>query len=76
MRMDKKVTKLKVKYHLGYEPDFTVPVSYKDYRFVLGKHGKKPLICIGMNPSAAREEYSDRTVNKVIKNAINNGYDG
>jgi hypothetical protein len=74
--VEKKVTKLKVKYHLGCEPDFVVPSSYKNYRFVLGKHGKNPLICIGMNPSAAREEYSDKTVNKVIKNAIDNGYDG
>jgi hypothetical protein len=29
-----------------------------------------------MNPSAARDEYSDRTVNKVIKLAYQNGYDG
>ena len=31
-----------------YVPDF-----YTEYRYVLGTKGKKPLICIGVNPSTA-----------------------
>jgi hypothetical protein len=76
--MEAKVTKLKVKYPLGFEPtkELTNPTSYTHFRYCIGHKGNNPLICIGMNPSAARDEYSDRTVNKVIKQAINNGYDG
>lgn len=70
------ITKLKVKYPKNFEPDFVNPLQYTNYRFAIGKTGNNPLFCIGMNPSAAREEYSDRTVNKVITNAINNKYDG
>jgi hypothetical protein len=71
-----KVTKLHVAYPKKWEPDFCVPKKYCSYRFAIGKKGKNPLICIGMNPSAANDATSDRTVNKVIKNAIANGYDG
>jgi hypothetical protein len=73
-----KITKLVVKYPTGLKPtrNLTNPSVYTYFRYSVGHNGSKPLVCIGMNPSAAREEYSDRTVNKVIKHAVNNGYDG
>jgi hypothetical protein len=56
-------------------PDIIHPKTYESHRYGLGKTGKNPIICIGMNPSAAREEYSDATVNKVIRNT-KSLYDG
>ncbi|MDD3437415.1 MAG: DUF1643 domain-containing protein [Candidatus Gastranaerophilales bacterium] len=44
-------------------------------RYVLGIVGKKPLICIGINPSTAEPDSLDRTINKVENIAFNNGYD-
>lgn len=70
------VTKIIVKYPKGLEPNVIIPSKYTSYRYLIGHDGPKPLICIGMNPSAAKEEYSDRTVNKVIKYANDNNYDG
>ncbi|GHU86607.1 hypothetical protein FACS1894153_3970 [Bacteroidia bacterium] len=71
-----KVTEQIVKYPIGQEPNFVIPQDYQPYRFVLGKNGTNPLLAICMNPSAAREELSDRTVNIVIKTAEKFGYDG
>ena len=45
-------------------------------RFLLGKRGKKNLICCGVNPSTASPENLDPTMRKVEKIAENNGYDG
>ena len=45
-----------------------VPNTYSEYRYILGTRGKKPLICIGINPSTAAPE----AVNRI---AIANGYD-
>lgn len=30
-----------------------VPNHYSEYRYILGTRGRKPLICIGINPSTA-----------------------
>ena len=30
-----------------------VPNTYSEYRYILGTRGKKPLICMGINPSTA-----------------------
>ena len=30
-----------------------VPNTYSEYRYILGTRGKKPLICVGINPSTA-----------------------
>ncbi|MBV1756433.1 MAG: DUF1643 domain-containing protein [Dethiosulfatibacter sp.] len=44
-------------------------------RYVLGKEGKKPLICIGVNPSNAEPEKLDNTLKSVERVAEANGYD-
>ena len=42
---------------LAPSPDYDVqqwlfvPNEYTEYRYILGTRGKKPLICIGINPS-------------------------
>ena len=45
-----------------YIPDF-----YSDYRYVLGTRGKKPLICIGINPSTAEPYNLDNTLNQRVQ---------
>ena len=44
-------------------------------RYYLGTRGKNPLIFIGLNPSTANSEKSDRTITKVRNFAKNFGYD-
>lgn len=62
-----------ISYPVGQEPDFCDPdPGNDDYRFALGRIDdctptSPPLVVIGMNPSHAREEWSDRTVNHVIE---------
>ena len=53
-----------------YAPNF-----YCDYRYILGTRGKKPLICIGINPSTARPGALDNTLKSVERIALGNGYD-
>ena len=53
-----------------YIPDF-----YSDYRYVLGTRGKKPLICIGINPSTAAPDTLDNTLKSVERIALGNGFD-
>lgn len=48
----------------------------QEYRFLLGKKGKKMLICCGVNPSKARPDELDPTMKRVEFLAKNNGYDG
>lgn len=67
--MEDKITKKTVKYPKGYEPDYIEPRDYSAYRYIIGKckNVKDPLVAICMNPSAASDEKSDRTVNRIIK---------
>lgn len=44
-------------------------------RFVLGTVGVNPLVCFGINPSTAVPNAPDRTVARVSKFAVDNGYD-
>ena len=44
-------------------------------RFVLGTVGANPLVCFGINPSTAVPNAPDRTVARVSKFAVDNGYD-
>lgn len=44
-------------------------------RYMLGTFGRKPIICIGVNPSIATTENLDPTIKKIQKIAGNNGYD-
>jgi len=53
-----------------YVPDF-----YTEYRYILGTRGKKPLICIGVNPSTAAPDDLDNTLKSVERIALFNGYD-
>ena len=46
------------------------------YRFSLGYCAKSPLLCIGVNPSAATPEKLDPTIRSVERIAKNNSYDG
>ena len=52
-----------------------VPNFYTDYRYILGTTGKKPLICIGINPSTAKPGDLDNTLKSVERIALGNGYD-
>lgn len=53
-----------------YAPNF-----YSEYRYILGTRGKKPLICIGINPSTAEPDHLDNTLKSVDRIAHYNGYD-
>lgn len=44
-------------------------------RYILGKRGKKPLICFGINPSTAEPCELDNTPKSVERLSKNNGYD-
>lgn len=51
------------------------PSFYSEYRYILGTRGKKPLICIGINPSTAKPDALDNTLKSVERIALHNGYD-
>lgn len=53
-----------------YVPDF-----YSEYRYILGTRGKKPLICIGINPSTAEPDNLDNTLKSAERIALGNGFD-
>jgi hypothetical protein len=53
-----------------YAPNF-----YSEYRYILGTRGKKPLICIGINPSTAKPDALDNTLKSVERIAHGNGFD-
>ena len=52
-----------------------VPNRYSEYRYILGTRGKKPLICVGINPSTAAPDDLDNTLKSVERVARHNGYD-
>ena len=52
-----------------------VPNFYSEYRYILGTRGENPLICIGINPSTAKPDALDRTLQSVERIAHFNGYD-
>jgi hypothetical protein len=45
-------------------------------RYILGEVGKKPLVCIGINPSTAEPNNLDRTLANVKRFSELKGYDG
>ena len=63
--------------HEDYDTDkwLYVPDTYCDYRYILGTRGKKPLICIGINPSTAAPDDLDNTLKSVERIALGNGFD-
>ena len=52
-----------------------VPDHYSEYRYLLGTRGRRPLICIGVNPSTAIPGRLDNTLKSVQRIAAFNGYD-
>ena len=52
-----------------------VPNFYSEYRYILGTRGKKPLICVGINPSTAAPDDLDNTLKSVERIALHNGFD-
>ncbi len=52
-----------------------VPHAYGEYRYILGTRGKKPLICMGINPSTAAPDALDNTLKSVERIALGNGFD-
>jgi hypothetical protein len=52
-----------------------VPNFYSEYRYILGTRGKRPLICVGINPSTAAPDDLDNTLKSVERVALHNGYD-
>lgn len=74
--MKTKVTKHSPPYPQGYEPDYIDPIKYCPYRYAIGRLGKHPLVAICMNPSAASNESSDKTINRIINISNILGMDG
>ena len=52
-----------------------VPPFYCEYRYILATRGKRPLICVGINPSTAQPGRLDNTLKSVERIALGNGYD-
>ena len=52
-----------------------VPDRYDEYRYILGTRGKKPIICVGINPSTAAPDNLDPTLKSAQRIAHANGYD-
>ena len=53
-----------------YIPDF-----YTEYRYVLGTRGKRPVICVGINPSTAEPDNLDPTLKSVARVTAANRFD-
>ena len=51
------------------------PHTYQPYRYVLGRVGRRPLVCIGINPSTAQPGALDPTLKSVERLAAANGFD-
>ena len=52
-----------------------VPNTYREYRYILGTLGERPLICVGVNPSTAAPGDLDPTLQSVQRVALHNGFD-
>jgi len=52
------------------------PTAFLPYRYVLGRRGANPLICVGINPSTADPMRLDPTLQSVQRIAAGNGFDG
>lgn len=66
-----------LKPHPDYDVDkwLYVPNRYDEYRYILGTRGKKPIICVGINPSTAAPDNLDPTLKSAQRIALANGYD-
>ena len=63
--------------HPDYEVNdwLYVPNRYDEYRYILGTRGKRPVICVGINPSTAAPNALDPTLKSAQRIALANGYD-
>ncbi len=52
-----------------------VPDHYSEYRYILGTVGRRPLICLGVNPSTAAPGALDNTLKSTERIAHGNGFD-
>ena len=52
-----------------------VPNRYEEYRYILGTRGKRPVICVGINPSTAAPNDLDPTLKSAERIAHANGHD-
>lgn len=52
-----------------------VPDEYREYRYLLGTRGDRPLLCLGVNPSTAAPGDLDPTLKSVARIAAANGFD-
>ena len=52
-----------------------MPNTYREYRYLLGTRGERPLLCIGVNPSTAVPGGLDNTLKSVERVAFHNGFD-
>ena len=52
-----------------------VPNTYREYRYLLGTRGSRPLLCLGVNPSTAVPGDLDNTLKSVERIALGNGFD-
>ena len=61
----------------GYDAEkwIYVPDFYSEYRYILGTRGRRPLICIGINPSTAAPDDLDNTLKSVSRIAAGNDFD-
>lgn len=66
---------MKKVYYKNYTPDIYIHDKNRNLRFVLGNKGKKPIICVGINPSNACLELSDPTMNDLVVFSKKHGYD-
>ena len=66
---------------LAASPDYdaarwlSVPNTYREYRYLLGTRGSRPLLCLGVNPSTAVPGDLDNTLKSVERVALSNGFD-
>ena len=74
---DRALEEAKQQTHIRYDVRdwLYVPNHYTEYRYILGTTGKRPLICIGINPSTAAPNDLDPTLKSVERIAHHNGFD-
>ncbi len=74
---EKALEESKIQNHIEYDVRdwLYVPNRYEEYRYILGTTGKRPLICIGINPSTAAPNNLDNTLKSVERIAKDNGFD-
>jgi hypothetical protein len=55
---------------------YCLPKNDNEKRFVIGKKGKRNLLCVGLNPNTANENKLDATSENFERIANDNGFDG